>query len=124
MLNPQKSGKWSLAVTAQEPHPVVRIDEIDGPGADVEDAEHTGLDAELPLAVEKCFVPVNGERFAEIGAKHSAQIQPLGELPVQPGKVWPAGIGMKGGEQRAVRKPFWPSGRDRRLYRIFGRWLL
>src|SRR5262245_20492412 len=105
MLESEKAGQGSVAVAGQKPHAVIGIDEIDRSGAHVEDAEHAGLNAELPFAVKKCLVPVNGEGFAEIGGKDAREVEALRKLPVGATEMRPAGIGMERGEQAAVRQP-------------------
>src|SRR5690349_15547724 len=115
MLDPEKSSQGAVPIAGQEPDPIIRVDEVDGLGADVKDAEHAGLNAELPFAVEEGLVSVNGEGFAEIGGEDSVEIQALSELPIDAGKVRPAGIGMKRGKQGAVREPLRTGRGDGRL---------
>src|SRR5262245_61479216 len=115
VLEAGEGGELAVAIATQKTDAIVRIHQINRCGADVKDAEHHCLDAELPFTAEKGFVPINRKRFAETGRKDFAEIQALRILSITCAEVGPTGIGMEGGKEHPARKPLRMRFRDGHL---------
>src|SRR5689334_2780308 len=122
MLNPDKGREPSFPVAAQKTDTVIRIDQIDGGRADVEDAEDAGLDAELPFASVERLVSIDGEGFAKVGGEDASEVLALCKLTIASTELRPARICVERGKEGAAREPFGMRLRNRRQYVALNRW--
>ena len=81
---------------------VVGVDQVERAGVNVEDREHTGMEAELPPATTDP-VPVEREGFAEVDRRDIGEL-PVVEIVLPRGReVRPARVGHQGLEEHAAR---------------------
>ncbi len=59
MPDANKAGKFVGTIAGQQPDIIVGIDQINGAAVDVEHAEDSGLQPQLPLPMKRTRVPIN-----------------------------------------------------------------
>src|SRR5262245_24041593 len=93
MIEPREHFEWALRVGAREGGEVVGIDEVVGRGVHVEDREHAGLDADLPVPTERRDgLSVERDGLAEAHGRDVAEVGVV-EIALDRGaEVWPARI--------------------------------
>jgi len=98
---------------AEQRGEVVGVEQILRRRVHLEEREHAGLDARLPLAAREGVAPDQRDRLAEAHRAHVLQIPVVQVVAVRGGEVWPARIRQERLEQVAGRQEPGGQGRHR-----------
>ena len=74
MVEAKEARERPGPVSGEQPDCIVGVDEVSRSGIHIEDTEHSGLERDFPLAIQRRRVPIESKGFPKIGRAGMARL--------------------------------------------------